>query len=102
MNRRFSQPLWHLVDAKNRTCGRLATQIVTLLRGKHKPNYTPWYDCGDYVVVVNAKDVHFTGDKFRQKNFIWHTGYPGGLKKRAVRDQLKIKPEEVSHFCNLL
>jgi large subunit ribosomal protein L13 len=95
MNRRFSQPAWHLVDAKNKICGRLSTQIVSLLRGKHKPNFTPWYDCGDYVVVVNAQDVHLTGDKLRQKHFIWHTGYPGGLKQRSVRDQLKLKPEEV-------
>lgn len=102
MNRRFAQPAWHLVDAKNKICGRLATQIVTLLRGKHKPNFTPWYDCGDYVVVINAQDVHLTGDKIRQKNFIWHTGYPGGLKQRSVRDQLKLKPEEVKIFLLLL
>lgn len=95
MNARFSQPLWHLVDAKDKVAGRLATQIVTLIRGKHKPNYTPWYDCGDYVVVINAKDVKFTGDKVKQKNYVWHTGYPGGIKQRSVRDQLKIKPEEV-------
>ena len=100
MNRRFAQPAWHLVDAKNKICGRLATQIVTLLRGKHKPNFTPWYDCGDYVVVINAQDVHLTGDKIRQKHFIWHTGYPGGLKQRSVRDQLKLKPEEVKIFLH--
>jgi large subunit ribosomal protein L13 len=95
MNKHFANPAWHLVDAKNKICGRLSTQIVTLLRGKHKPNFTPWYDCGDYVVVINAKDVHFSGDKFRQKKFTWHTGYPGGLKQRTVREQLNIKPEEV-------
>jgi large subunit ribosomal protein L13 len=95
MNSRFSRPLWHLVDAKNKNPGRLATQIVSLLRGKHKPNFTPWYDCGDYVVVINAKDVSFTGNKEENKKYTWHTGYPGGIKQRTVKEQLARKPEEV-------
>mmetsp|Transcript_7979 Transcript_7979/g.8743 ORF Transcript_7979/g.8743 Transcript_7979/m.8743 type:complete len:142 (+) Transcript_7979:46-471(+) len=92
---RFSKPVWHLVDAKNKIVGRLATQIVHILKGKHKPTYTPHYDCGDYVVVINAKDVKFTGKKFEQKKYTWHTGYAGGLKQRTVNEQLEVKPEEV-------
>ena len=94
-NRRFSQPLWHLIDAKNQIVGRLAPQIATILRGKHKPSFTPNYDCGDYVVIINAKDVKFTGDKLLQKKYIWHTGFPGGIKERTVKEQLQHKPEEV-------
>jgi large subunit ribosomal protein L13 len=93
---RFSKPLWHLVDAKNQIVGRLATQIATIIRGKHKPTFTPHYDCGDYVVVINAKDVKFTGKKVDQKLYTWHTGYPGGLKQITVKEQLERKPEEVS------
>ena len=91
----FSKPLWHLVDAKNQVVGRLATQICHILRGKHKPSYVPHYDCGDYVVVINAKDVRFTGNKVEQKKYIWHTGYPGGIKSKTVKEQLQHKPEEV-------
>ena len=96
---RFHQPVWHLVDAKNKIVGRLATQISRILRGKHKPTFTPNYDCGDYVVVINAKHVKLTGRKYDQKEYIWHTGYPGGLKRRSVRDQLEMQPEEV-RFAN--
>jgi ribosomal protein L13 len=95
-NSRFSQPLWHLVDARNQVVGRLATQIATILRGKHKPTFTPNYDCGDYVVVINARFAKFTGDKVNQKLYTWHTGFPGGLKQKSVRKQLEDKPEEVS------
>ncbi len=95
-NIRFSQPLWHLVDARNQVVGRLATQIATILRGKHKPTFTPNYDCGDYVVVINAKDIKFTGQKVSQKQYSWHTGYPGGIKHKTVNEQLQDKPEEVS------
>jgi large subunit ribosomal protein L13 len=95
---RFSQPLWHLVDAKNQVVGRLASQVVRILRGKHKPTYCPNYDCGDYVVIINAGDVKFTGDKTKQKHYKWHTGYPGGLKQKSVRDLLQSKPEEVSIY----
>jgi ribosomal protein L13 len=63
MNSRFSKPLWHLLDARNQIVGRLATQIVHILRGKHKPTFSPNYDCGDYVVVINAQDIKFTGRK---------------------------------------
>lgn len=94
-NWRFSQPVWHLIDAREQYVGRLATQISTLIRGKHKPNFTPNYDCGDYVVVINASEVKFTGKKHIQKQYSWHTGYPGGLKQTTVKEQLQNKPEEV-------
>lgn len=94
-NAKFSKPLWHLVDANGQVVGRLASQIVRILRGKHKPSYTPNYDCGDFVVVVNAGSIKFTGQKTNDKLYKWHTGYPGGLKQISVRDQLDRKPEEV-------
>jgi large subunit ribosomal protein L13 len=97
-NPRFSKPLWHLIDARNQIVGRLATQIVHILKGKHKPTFSPNYDCGDYVVVINASDVKFTGRKENDKLYTWHTGYPGGLKQLSVRDQLNKKPEEVCKF----
>lgn len=99
-NIRFSKPLWHLVDARNQTVGRMSSQIVSILRGKHKPSYSPNYDCGDYVVVVNAAEINFTGQKKSDKLYTWHTGYPGGLKQKAVKDVLDDKPEEVTvAFC---
>jgi large subunit ribosomal protein L13 len=97
-NIKFSRPLWHLVDAQGKICGRLATQIAHIIRGKHKPNWCPNYDCGDYVVVINAKEVKFTGNKVEDKKYTWHTGYVGGLKQRTVRQQLEMKPEEVFFF----
>ena len=92
---KFANPLWHLVDGRNQVVGRLATQIVHLLKGKHKPNYTKNYDCGDYIVVINAKEVKLTGKKFDDKKYTWHTGHPGGLKQRTVKQQMAIAPEEV-------
>lgn len=92
---RFSKPLWHLVDARGQTVGRLATQLATILRGKHKPNYDPARDCGDYIVVVNAAEVHLSGKKKKQKKYYWHTGWVGGLKTRTVDSMLDHKPEEV-------
>lgn len=93
---RFSKPLWHLIDAKDQIVGRLATQIVRILLGKHKPTFTPSADCGDYIVVINAKDVKFTGDKYENKKYTWHTGFPGGIKQISVKNQMIKKPEEVS------
>ena len=100
MNARFVRPAWHLIDAKDQIVGRLATQIAHLIRGKHKPTFSPNYDCGDVVVVVNAEFVKFTGNKEKEKVYQWHTGYPGGLKQIKVCDQLKKKPEEVNN-CSL-
>jgi len=71
---------WYLVDAKGKTLGRLASRVAILLRGKHKPTFTPHVDTGDHVVIINADKIRLTGDKFKTKTYIHHTGYPGGLK----------------------
>jgi large subunit ribosomal protein L13 len=86
---------WYVVDAQGQTLGRLATQVATVLRGKHKPLYTPHIDCGDYVIVVNAEKVHVTGQKMTQKKYYRHSGYPGGLKEVTLRDQLQKFPNRV-------
>lgn len=86
---------WYVVDAQGKTLGRLASEIVTILRGKHKPIYTPHIDCGDYVIVVNAEKVRVTGLKLDQKAYYRHSGYPGGLKTVTLRDQLQKFPERV-------
>jgi large subunit ribosomal protein L13 len=86
---------WYVIDAQGQTLGRLASRIATLLRGKHKPIYTPHVDCGDYVIVVNAEKIHVTGQKMTQKIYYRHSGYPGGLKEVALRDQLKKFPDRV-------
>mmetsp|Transcript_38161 Transcript_38161/g.46554 ORF Transcript_38161/g.46554 Transcript_38161/m.46554 type:complete len:176 (+) Transcript_38161:221-748(+) len=92
---RHVQRAWHLIDAKSQTVGRLATTIAPLLRGKHKPTFQPSNDIGDYVVVVNADKVHFSGKKWEDKLYRWHTGYPGGLKERKAVDMLERRPEEI-------
>ena len=71
---------WYLVDANGKTLGRLASRVAILLRGKHKPTFTPHVDTGDHVVIINADKIRLTGDKFKTKTYIHHTGYPGGLK----------------------
>ncbi len=86
---------WFVVDAEGQTLGRLATQVATVLRGKHKPTYTPHVDCGDFVVVVNAEKVKLTGKKLDQKMYRWHTGYVGHMRERTARQMLQNKPEEV-------
>jgi len=86
---------WYLVDADGQTLGRLATQIADTLRGKGKPQYTPHVDTGDFVVVVNAEKIHVTGQKLDQKLVYRHSGYPGGLKSRTLREQLERRPTEV-------
>jgi len=89
------QRAWHLVDAKNQTVGRLAGQISQILKGKHKPTFRANKDMGDHVVVINAEKVQFTGKKWNDKVYRWHTGYPGGLKERKAKDMMARKPEEV-------
>src|SRR5476649_1462290 len=86
---------WYLVDAEGKTLGRLATQIADRLRGKGKPTYTPHIDTGDFVVVVNAEKIAVTGQKLDQKMYHRHSGYPGGLKTRTLREQLDRQPTEV-------
>jgi large subunit ribosomal protein L13 len=86
---------WYLVDAEGQTLGRLATQIADTLRGKGKPEYTPHVDTGDFVVVVNAEKIHVTGKKLDEKMYYRHSGFPGGLKVRPLREQLERRPTEV-------
>jgi len=86
---------WHLVDAEGQTLGRLATRIADTLRGKGKPQFTPHVDTGDFVVVVNAEKVAVTGNKLDDKRYYRHSGYPGGLRSRTLREQLERRPEEV-------
>lgn len=86
---------WHLIDAEGKTLGRLATEIATLLRGKHKPQYTPHVDTGDFIVVVNAEKVVVTGRKAEQKVYRRHTGYPGGLREVSYEVMMDRKPTEI-------
>ena len=86
---------WLLVDAEGQTLGRLATQIADALRGKRKPVYTPHVDTGDFVVVVNAEKIAVTGKKLDDKMYYRHSGYPGGLRSRPLREQLERRPTEV-------
>ncbi len=86
---------WYLVDAEGQTLGRLATRIADTLRGKDKPQYTPHVDTGDFVVVVNAEKIAVTGKKLDEKMYHRHSGYPGGLKSRSLRDELERRPTEV-------
>ncbi len=79
---------WFVVDAEGQTLGRLSTRIATILRGKHKPIYSPSVDCGDYVVVINADKFKVTGKRLDQKMYYSHSGYPGGLSEISLRDQL--------------
>lgn len=83
---------WYVVDAEGQTLGRVATKIATLLRGKHKPIFSPSVDCGDYVIVINAEKIRVTGRRMEQKIYYRHSGYPGGLKEISLRDQLVKHP----------
>jgi large subunit ribosomal protein L13 len=84
---------WHLIDASGQVVGRLATQIADLLRGKHNPMFSGIADAGDFVVVVNAEKVVFTGKKWDDKDYYWHTNHIGGIKKRTAKEQLAKHPE---------
>ena len=84
---------WHLIDAADRPLGRVATEIATLLRGKHKPAYSPSLDVGDYVVVINAERVAVTGNKREDKVYYSHSGYPGGLRRMVFKDLIARYPE---------
>jgi len=84
---------WFVVDAQGQTLGRLATRVATILRGKHKPIYTPHVDCGDYVIVVNAGKINVTGQKLDKKLYYRHSMYPGGLRQVSLRRQLQIHPD---------
>jgi large subunit ribosomal protein L13 len=86
---------WHVLDATGQTLGRLATQVAIILRGKHKPTYTPHMDMGDHVIIVNAEKIQVTGDKLNQKIYYRHSGYPGGLRSRTLDEQLAKFPTRV-------
>ena len=85
---------WLLIDAEGKTLGRLATEVARLLRGKHKPTFTPFLDTGDYVIVINASKMVLTGNKLDQKKYRHHTGYPGGLKEVDYRTLMAKNPEK--------
>ena len=86
---------WYLVDAKNKTLGRLSTEIATRLRGKHKPIYTPHVDTGDFIVVINASKITVTGNKMKDKMYYKHTGYIGNMKSSNLATMMKKNPETV-------
>ena len=86
---------WWLINAEGKTLGRMATEIAILLRGKRKPGFAQFIDCGDFVIVVNAEKINVTGKKLEQKKYYSHSGYPGGLKVKSLKEVLEKKPEEV-------
>jgi large subunit ribosomal protein L13 len=86
---------WHLIDVKDKTLGRVSSEIAQLLMGKHKPYFVRNLDCGDYVVIINAKDVKVTGNKEEQKNYYRHSGYPGGFRQETLKELRIRKPQEI-------
>lgn len=94
-----SEPLWHSVDADGKVLGRLATEIATILRGKHRPDFAPHAESGEHVIVVNAARVRLTGKKLDQKVHRYHTGYPGGLKEVGYAELMRDHPERVIEYA---
>lgn len=92
VNKENADKKWVLVDAENQYVGRLASEVANLLRGKYKTNFTPHADCGDYVVVINAEKVRFSGKKMTDKEYVHHTGYPGGQRFATPKEMLNRKP----------
>lgn len=86
---------WYVVDAEGQTLGRLATQVASILRGKHKPTYTPHVDTGDHVIIINAEKIHLTGKKLHAKKYYRHSGYVGGMKSTTAGELLNRHPERV-------
>jgi len=86
---------WFIIDATDLTVGRLATEVATLLRGKHKPTFTPNMDCGDFVIIINADKVVFTGNKLQDKKYYRHTGHPGGIKSETAEKLMGRAPERI-------
>lgn len=95
----ISSRSWHLVDATGLTLGRIASEVANIIRGKHKVDYTPHVDCGDFVVVINAANVRLSGKKLSGKTYIHHTNFPGGLKSISAADLLKKHPERLISFA---
>jgi large subunit ribosomal protein L13 len=93
------RPQWHVIDASGKTLGRLASEVATLLMGKHKPIYTPNLNTGDFVIVVNAAKVRVTGNKAQQKFYYRHSGYPGGLKSTTLARMMQTHPTRVIEYA---
>lgn len=94
-NKQTVERKWYIIDAEGEVVGRLCSRIAHVLRGKHKTSYTPHVDCGDYVIVLNADKVRFTGNKLDQKEYLTYSGYPGGQKSTVARNLLNRKPHAV-------
>lgn len=92
VNRKTIKKNWVIIDANGHKLGRLASKVASLLRGKHKVNFTPHVDCGDNVIVINSEKIKLTGNKWENKKYIWHTGYPGGQKSLIAKDLFSRKP----------
>ena len=90
---------WWIVDAQGQTLGRLSSKIAAILRGKHKPEFSPAIDCGDYVVVINAEKIAVTGNRMDDKMYYRHSGYPGGLRETSLRDLLDTFPDRPVTFA---
>ncbi len=86
---------WYVIDAEGKNLGRVASKAAFILRGKHKPTFTPHVDCGDYVIIINAAKVNLTGNKLNDKMYYNHSGYPGGLRERNAKEMLEKYPEEM-------
>ena len=86
---------WYVVDAEGKRLGRIASEVASILRGKHKPTYTPHVDTGDHVIIINAEKVELTGNKWTDKNYYRHSGYPGGLKVRSAQEMRAKQPEKL-------
>jgi len=91
-NEKIVERKWHVVDATNQTLGRMSSRIATILRGKNKAYYTPHFDCGDYVIVINAGKVKLTGNKMEDKDYITYSGHPGGQKHEAAKELIQRRP----------
>lgn len=94
-----AKPLWWLIDLEGKTLGRIATQIADLLRGKHRPTFTPHLDGGDFVVAINASKIHLTGKKWEDKTYYRHSNYPGGIKSRSAKALNEKHPEQLLQFA---
>jgi large subunit ribosomal protein L13 len=91
----LSQRRWYVIDGQGKILGRMATEIARVLRGKHKPTFTPNQDAGDFVIVINARGVKLTGAKLQDKIYYRHTEFPGGIRERSAAEMLQLKPEEL-------
>jgi large subunit ribosomal protein L13 len=90
---------WYIIDAEGKTLGRLASEAAAIIRGKHKPQFTPHVDTGDFVIIINAEKIHLTGKKLQNKMYYKHSMYQGGLKVTSAQDMLNTKPERVLEFA---